>query len=247
MKNALVSICALVALSGVASADVITAKYDIPFDPGANTHLQMRAPSAGSDPAFRDEKAVVINGRRQDSPGAGVDANIPSAYPTYCVEIDENVQVSVGGVFNASSYTHEVLPLLGSTTQAGGLSGPVTFDALRTYRMERLWGQFYVGALNQTDATYSGAFQLAQWEIAFESASALDLFDGASRFSVTDGATALNSLAQSMLDALAVSGPQTALYLLSNNGVQDLVTPVPAPSAIGMIAVAGLAAGRRRR
>ena len=30
MKNALVSICALVALSGVASADVISAKYDIP-------------------------------------------------------------------------------------------------------------------------------------------------------------------------------------------------------------------------
>jgi hypothetical protein len=247
MKNALVSICALVALSGVASADVISAKYDIPWNPGANAHLQVRAPSSGSDPAFRDVAAVVINGARQDLPaGAGVNSDIPAQFPTYCVEIDENVQVSVGGAFNASTYTHEVLPLQGSTTQAGGISGPVTFDALRTYRLERLWGQFYV-ALNQTDATYSGAFQLALWEIAFESAPALDLFDLTSRFSVTDGATAMNSLAQSMLSAVDTAGPQTALYLLRNNGVQDLVTPVPAPSAIGMIAVAGLAAGRRRR
>jgi hypothetical protein len=247
MKNGLVSICALVALSGVASADVISAKYDIPWNPGANTHFQMRSPSNGADPAFRDDTAVVINGARQDLPaGAGVNSDIPAQYPTYCVEVDENVQVSVGGAFNAGTYTHEVLPLLGSTTQAGGLSGPVTFDALRTYRMERLWGQFY-GVLNQTDATYSGAFQLAQWEIAFESAPALDLFDGASRFSVTDGATALNVLAQQMLSVLDNAGPQTGLYLLRNNGVQDLVTPVPAPSAIGMIAVAGLAAGRRRR
>lgn len=238
---------ALVALAGVAHADTITAKYDIPWNPGNNAFVQIRMPSSGSDPATREVSAVITNGLRQDLPaGPGVDATIAQQFPTFCVEIDENVQVSVGGVFNASTYTHEVLGLLGSTTAAGGISGPVTFDAVRTSRLERLWGGYFDNAV-QTSQNSSLAFQLAVWEIAFETSPTLDLFDGSSRFSVTNGLTGVNFAAQFLLSTVDSPGPSTPLYLLRAEGAQDLITPVPAPSAIGVIAVAGLAACRRRR
>ena len=154
------------------------------------------------------------------------------AFRTYCVEL--------GQVINSGSQTHpNVTPLLGSTTDTGGITGPILFDATRTDRLERLWGSFFPWIGNsQTNST---AFQLAQWEITFDS----DLNLATGNFQSAD---AVSSVAQSLLNDISTgaASAKQRLLLLSGPGLQDQVTPVPEPGTM-LALVVGLSAILRRR
>lgn len=182
---------------------------------------------------------AMINGDRSAGAAGGVTTLLPFAvykYPTYCVEIGQ----TIGGGYNIHQ---SVTPLLGSSTNTGGNSGPVLFDAVRTCNLELLWGNFF-GAIVDNDT--SSAFQLAQWELTFD--DDVTLLDNTQRMWTTN-AGGKYAIAEAWLTAIrtgTVTNKQK-LLLLSDPNVQDLITPVPEPASLTAIAIGAAALVRKRR
>jgi hypothetical protein len=189
---------------------------------------------------------------RTDLPaGPGVDTLVPQNFHAFCVEI--NQPVYVGGASNTYA---NVISLAGATTQTLGdpSDNPVTFDPTRVLMLERLWGGF---ESTVTTPLLADAFQLAVWELAFDTDHTLTT--GILRASAADLAT-LNSVANTAQGWLAqvanlnVSLPLQSLLLLTDPNVQDLITAspdsphVPEPSTLALagIALGSVAVGRWR-
>lgn len=166
----------------------------------------------------------------------GTDTLVPANFIAYCVELTEHI----GGGGN----THpNVVPLLGSTTQTGG----VVFDATRTKNLQLLWGNAFsqIGG----DSMKSAAFQLAEWEICFD--DDLSLIGVATPFLVKPGQfqAGITDVAENWLADIRGGNwtQEQSLALLSGQGIQDLVTPVPEPATLGVMAVGALTLIRRKR
>jgi hypothetical protein len=169
----------------------------------------------------------------------GTDTLAPDKIITYCVEVGEHIKE---GKNTHSNVSH----LLGSTTNLGGIAGPVYFDAVRTERMEKLWGTFF-SAIG-TDSLKSAAFQLATWEIAFDDDLTLGNNKGKLWVKSSQFQAGVTDVAEGWLTAIRNGDAQTrvGMLLLSGEGIQDQVTMVPEPAS--MIALgAGLAAIARKR
>jgi len=104
-------------------------------------------------------------------------------------------------------------------------------------------GRLYAGAPVVDTSVEEAAFQIAVWEIAYETtAGPYDLSSGAARFS---GGTASSSgaltLASSWLAALG-GAPGRSIDVIESGAHQDVIfAPVPEPSSL-MLMLAGLAA-----
>ncbi|RIK64561.1 MAG: hypothetical protein DCC65_14125 [Planctomycetota bacterium] len=232
---ALALFSAVPARAGTISADYLplfgTAIYYSTNLPG---HIGPKTTNSGIFLAFRDDLPA----------GPGVDDKVPFFFRASCVEIGEPLQLPNNNAH--ATVTH----LLNATTNAGGISGPVTFDAQRNERAEKLWGAFLAGVGNQLQAA---AFQLALWEISFDDDMTLagpgtPFYVGAAQFQpgITD--LAESWLSQIFSDDATDLLPETRLLLLSAPGVQDVVTPVPEPATAGLVLLAGaLSAARRVR
>jgi len=188
---------------------------------------------------FSSGQAQILATEFQGTRTGGTDTLVPNSFTAYCVEINEPANNSI---------THnDVFPLLGSTTNGGGISGPVFFDAVRTRNMQLLWGGFQ--SLVNDNLTMR-AFQLAAWEITFDDDLTL-VQGGGSRFWVDPGQNqaGITNVAEGWLQSIAANpnGPQTSLLLLTSAGVQDMVTPVPEPATLAALGLGGLALLRRRR
>lgn len=171
----------------------------------------------------------------------GSDTFVPNNFNAYCVEIGETL--GQGG-----NYHPNVVNLLGASTNAGGTTGPILFDAVRTANLQTLWGSYF--STIGVDPNQSAAFQLAQWEIAFD--DDLTLVQGiGSRFWVDGGQFqgGITDAAETMLTGIRTGSAtsQQQLVLLTGAGVQDLVTPVPEPASLLILAFGGVAAMARRR
>lgn len=187
------------------------------------------------------------------SPGGGVaygvrtggtDTTVPANFLAVCVEVGEPLNVPANN-------THpDVFPLLGSSTNGGGISGPVLFTAARTKALQKLWGSYFGAASGGGAPAY--AFQLASWEIAFDNALDLTTLPGPGNMFVSGGQfqAGITDVAETWLTAIRNdvndAMPQTPLLLLTGQGVQDLVTPVPEPATLAAVAL-GLGAVLRRR
>lgn len=220
MKNSRVLFGFLLGAFGASSyGATLTATYTFAMNQGVSF-------SMGS---LTGAQTAGINGVRTGGtttllPGA------PYAFNAYCVEVTEHIS---GG-----SQTHtDVSNLLGSTTVTGG----VFFDAVRTTRIEKLWGTYFPTIAG--NANRSAAFQLAQWEICFDTDMNLA---GGGTFTSSDSVAAL---AQSFLDGIS-NGSATqrqGMILLSGEGIQDQVTPVPEPASMTALALGAAAMLRRRK
>lgn len=194
------------------------------------------------------------NAVRTDLPaGPGVDSHVPQNFHAYCVEL--NQPVYVGGASNTYA---DVVSLAGATTNFVGDPDDqaVTFDATRTLMLERLWGGFESSV---TTPLLADAFQLAVWELAFDTDHSLTT--GFLRAPAADLAT-VNSvawIAQNWLAQVAdlnVVLARQSLLLLTDPSRQDLITPtpsspnVPEPTTFALAAAAlvmGAAARWRRK
>ena len=102
--------------------------------------------------------------------------------------------------------------------------------------------RLYAEAGAVTNAVQSAAFQIAVWEIAYETTGTYSLTSGSAKFS---GGTAASSgaltLASTWLGGLA--GPGPAISVLESRDHQDLIftAPVPEPETYALF-MAGLAA-----
>lgn len=157
------------------------------------------------------------------------------------------------GAFNMSDGTNSFLgwciDLLQTIKTAPYTPGqPGQVSASEADDLNRL---FTIGrATAQTDAITAAAFQVAIWEIVYETDGSYQL--GTGNFQASDNA-AVVSAAQGLLNNLGTAPGTYALSFFTSATSQDLVTGVPAPiplPASGLLLLAGLGAmgvARRRQ
>lgn len=171
----------------------------------------------------------------------GTDTILPNDFRSYCAEIGENL--------SEGNHTHtNVTSLLGSTTNGGGVSGPVLFDATRTSNVAKLWGTYFNTIGN--DAQKSAAFQLAQWELAFDDDVTLAEANGA-RLWVASGqeSAGITDVAEGWLAAIRNGDATTMsdMVLITGPGIQDQIAAVPEPGTIAALGLGAVALIRRRK
>lgn len=206
---------ALLAAAGLARADTVTARYTYT---NANSVNITRGSSTMNLPT------VMFSWTRQDSPGPGVDASIPAVFPTYCVDIDQSVAGGTNYVFQVQTFV-----------QAG-------FSSATEQLMDRMWALYQPGL---HDATDSAAFQLAIWELAYDSGNNLS-----SGNFIGNSPSNVKTLAQTYLNTVSAagySGPSAQLVVLHSATAQDQITLVPSPTGAAALALVGLVGFRRKR
>lgn len=215
------------AITGASSAFAgdIFANYSFALDRDVNFKLNGNTKNDQATVQFR----AVRTG--------GTDTIVDHEYKAYCVELAE----SIG---SGNQHHNNVTTLLGSTTTSG-----VLFDAVRTRNLQLLWGNAF--SLIGSDAKKSAAFQLAQWEITFDDDLSLSKYGATHKLYVKDDQyqSGITNVARDWLEQIRNNNwtQQKGLVLLSGHGIQDLVTTVPEPTTIGVLAVGGLALLRRKR
>jgi hypothetical protein len=126
-----------------------------------------------------------------------------------------------------------------------------TASAASNTLLSKLFSEAYGMAL--MDATHSAAFQLAIWEIIYDSGD-LHLNSGSFRVTNNYGHPGTVTLAQTWLDGLSGASANYALYFLTSPDHQDFVTAsripgvpttnhVPEPGTLGLVLAALLLAG----
>lgn len=219
-KKTLIVAAALVTTAGSAAmADTITARYT--YNHSQNINITSPARN-GSTPT------VSFHWTRQDAPGIGVDSLIPNTFDTFCVDLAQTVTPS-------TNHTYDVV--------TGAAHG---FTSQQETLLTNLWGT-YKSAV--TDSTTSAAFQIAIWEIVYDTNHDVDT--GPFRMS---GNNAVKNTAQGWLDSITApgfvyTGPALVMRVLESDCLQDQVTfvsiPAPSAAAAGLMGL-GLAARRRR-
>ncbi len=187
----------------------------------------------------------LFKGDRRTGPDGGTTTLLPAgpySVLSYCVEI--------GQAIHQSYERHDkVTNLLGSVTNTGGVTGPITFTAAKTDALERLWGSFFSSV---TDKTHSAAFQLAVWELTFDSDQTLTNVNGKLYKPGSYTAGSIYAIAEAYLTDVRTgkANKRQALVLLSDKDVQDQITAVPEPASLviaGLGAAALLGARRVRK
>lgn len=156
--------------------------------------------------------------------------NSAASFETYCVDLYQHIGFGV-------TYTDYTLP---NTTH--------TFANSHAYAD---LGRLYATAGPITDSVHEAAFQIAVWEIAYETQNVYDLSDGSAIFSGGSAATSgALTLASGWLSTLT-NGAYPSIAVLDSPEHQDMIfAPVPEPETYSLL-MAGLAVvafvARRRK
>ncbi len=153
-----------------------------------------------------------------------------ASFTTYCVDVFESIY------FNQTYSEYN--------TVAGTAHAYANSDANTDI------GKLFAEGNTLDSATRQAAFQIAIWEIVYETGNAYDLGAGSAKFF---GGSAASSgaltLATNWLGALSGVKQGVNLTVLESRGHQDQVTPVPEPSTYVLMAAGLLGIGfiARRR
>jgi len=168
---------------------------------------------------------------------------------TWCTEIYQGLDVGTAYTFN--EVAAEYAP--------GGAVAPGPMGAVKAAAVRDLFARWINpvngnvnGEMADRDAK-SAAFQVVLWEITHENFSAMTPAGIVSQMSLSSGAFRANLSGNSatwysqIVQSLGAAGFQTtAIGGLTNEFAQDQLRLVPAPGAIALVGLAGLASRRRR-
>lgn len=156
--------------------------------------------------------------------------NGSASFETYCVDLYQHIGFG-------ETYTDYTLP---NTTH--------TFANSNAYAD---LGRLYATAGPIADSVHEAAFQIAVWEIAYETTNLYNLADGSAVFSGGSAATSgALTLASGWLSTLA-NGAHPSISVLESREHQDMIfAPVPEPETYSLLiaglAVVGFVARRRK-
>lgn len=209
------------ALSAAAHAGIIEATFHQQY--GKTVNITTPVYHSGN---AHNVHTVTFNWTRTDPGGPGYDHRVNPEFTTYCIDLEQTVSPN-------KPYTFEVLTL----DQAG-------YSAAQTTMLGRLWAAYQPSVSN---ANSSAAFQLAVWELTYDTDNSRNLSAGAF---VANSPNNVKSIAQGWLDSLSDTewaGGFTHLVALRSATAQDQLTAVPNPGAASIASIAGLILLRRRR
>lgn len=202
--------------SAAASAQAGTLTASFTYDQPVTVRIN-------TGPITGNVRAVNFHWTRTDSPGPGVDSTVAREFRSFCFEIDQTIRSS-------RSYTFDVRSL----AEAG-------FSLDTELAVQSLWS----ARIDQANtATGNAAFQLALWELRYDTDRRLDT----GLFSV-GGSSAAATLAQSWLNGLndtSTLRDLPTLRLLDHPDAQNQLVEIPEPGSIACM-LAGLGLLRRRR
>ena len=137
--------------------------------------------------------------------------------PLWTFSIDATQTPSYG-----SYATYDVVPLTEAPnpTFIGN-----TLTPARAAMLEELWGRYHSTTMT---AQQAAEFQLAIWEIVYETSGTFDISSGSVR------SDSLNADTNALLNSLDGTGPMANLVALTHPVYEDLLAEVPAPGAISL-------------
>ena len=177
-----------------------------------------------------------------------------NTFTTFCIEVNQHI--SYNQTYNYSLVNLDAAPLPGIGQGNGSNNG---MGVARADRIRNLFDSSYSSAF---DASRASAFQLAIWEIVFETATVGN--STATSFNVSGGnfqltnsftdATVATKANDMLALAASYAGPRKyAVYGLSSAGAQDQLVfmALPEPSGVlmaltGLAPLAGVVRYRRR-
>ncbi|MCC6321392.1 MAG: PEP-CTERM sorting domain-containing protein [Phycisphaerales bacterium] len=241
MRQLGLSVLTLAVAAGSASAagPNVDATF-LSINPGINFRWSVSGSGFGGNP----DPSGYFNWTRTGGDYPGLQGN----FTTFCLELTQSIN------FN-QTYSFKVV----DPAVAPGVSGPngetQPLGALGKARMRELFGRFFNG-LNTGSAIDGAAFQFAVWGIVYDANLVLNepadtyiLRDSAGLFPFAGGSdpafNAAFAQAQTFLSQIDGTGPLADLIALTNPNDQDQI--IPAPGALALLGLGGLAAGRRRR
>lgn len=205
-------------LSASANADTLTGQFG---------YSHLKPINITSPLASGDVYTVQFNWTRQDAPGDGVDALIPSEFHSACIEPQQ-------GISPGTSHTFTVV-----TPEAYG------YSPLQVSMLQRLWADYYP-TIDNADA--SAAFQMSVWEVIHD--VDVDLGEGLFRVNSEIPATTLAAswLGTISSESYSTLNPLPDLAVLQSASAQDQITVIPSPSAgaFAGLAILGVLSRRRR-
>lgn len=234
MMVGVASFVSVMALAGVAGADVVSVKYT------------GTAKGGNYGVVFNGSSMNVFAGQLKHnlSGGTGAAAGLSGEHTTFCTDLYQFV--------TSTTLTYDVVPLeaLPSSSPMGAARASALLDIYTT----AAGAQLSSSASND----YAAAFQLAVWEIATDfnpnvGASSLNISAGNFRATKTDG-SAVSSAVQGYVNSFfaVVGAPRngTAPQMLGlrSGSNQDQLVQVPGPGSAAIAGLGGLlAVGRRRK
>jgi hypothetical protein len=226
MKHAITALilCSCMTLSAVAApTGTITMRY-LGASAAPYTAVSLYADADGTYPPYElSYSGGVVAGyyKHEVASATGEGTYIDNPLYGFCLDLAQAPSTSYA--------TSDVVPL----ADAPMLEFTGTpLSAAKADLLSELWGRYYSTTMT---AQQAAEFQLAIWEIAFESSGVYDISSGSVR------SDHLNAGTNALLDSLDGTGPRANLVALMHPEYQDILAevhvPIPAPGAIFLVGV----------
>jgi hypothetical protein len=219
MKNTLIAMVACFALTGSAWAapqGTVSIKYlGAGAAPGSIVSLYID--EDGTYPPYEISTDFTRAGYllHDIASATGVGLDIQNPMWSFCIDALQSPTYNAYATYDVVALTEAPNPTF--------MGSPLTAD--RATLLEELWGRYHSTTMTSQQAA---EFQLAVWEIVYETSGTYDIALGSVR------SDDLNAETNAMLHSLDGTGPMANLVALTNPVYQDLLAEVPAPGALSL-------------